>query len=89
MKRISKNSKKGRGFLLRYEKASAICVAEVYKNPSLNKRMADFKCYSLFQAEDGRRYRIISHNTFAFTAAWTVPQGLRVETYGASYIITD
>ena len=87
MKIIGKNSKRGRHYLYAYEHSTMYSLFDAYKKPSSRKIQADKDCRSLYGKEQGYIYKIIAANTFTFTAAWRIPQGLRVETAYNSYII--
>ena len=87
MKRIKKDSKKGQAFLARYERATAESVRQFYKQPSANKIEIEATLRLQMQREKGRGFKIICGSNFFFTAAWLVPDGLRVETSGDSYIL--
>lgn len=87
MKRIKKESKKGQAFLAHYERATAESVEQFYKNPSANKIRIERDLRLRMQREKGRGFKIICGNCCLFTAAWLVPNGLRVETRYESYIL--
>lgn len=87
MKTIRKNSKRGQYYIYLYQKAEAQSVEEFYKKPSSRKVQADYECQQQCYAEHGLHYRIISGNSFNFTAAWHTSEGLRVETSCESYIV--
>ena len=77
----------GQYYTYLYEKAKAQNVREFYKRPSDCKIQACNACQWQCQAEQGLHYRIISGNSYYFTAAWRTSEGLRVETAGNSFII--
>lgn len=87
MKTIRENSKRGQRYNYLYQRAEAQSVKEYYKKPSSCKIQADNECQRQCQAENGERYRIISGNSFSFTAAWRTSKDLRVETASNSFII--
>ncbi len=68
---------------------------DVYNTVSRAKQNAWEHCFSLFCREEGATdFRIISHNTFAFSVAWLIVSaetgeilGARIETANNSYFI--
>lgn len=87
MKRIKKSSKIGNYFLRLYEKAEATSVEQFYKQPSSAKLYTEKVLLWKMEREQGKYYKVISGNTFCFTAAWIVADGLRVRTRDTSYLI--
>lgn len=87
MKRIKKSSKAGSLYLYRYEHAEATSVEQFYKRPSSRKVRAEKECLKKMFTENGKGYKILSGNTFKFTAAWRTAEGLRVETGAKSFLI--
>ena len=87
MKRIRKETRVGACYLSMYKKALANSVTEFYKAPSALKKAAERALLSLLASERGHGYKIISGNSFYFTAAWQNADGLRIETAGNSYLI--
>ena len=84
---VNKNTIKGQNFINAYNTSSAASLADVYGRPSTAKTRAEHFCRVLMNDENGEDFRIISANTFAFSAAWRTAAGLRVETVAHSYII--
>lgn len=64
-------------------------INDAYNRPSYDKVVANSACKKLCLSEGGIDYKIISKNTFSFTAGWRTAKGLRVETNQNSYIIID
>lgn len=87
MIQLKKESKKGQMFLARYKSATAQSVKQFYKKPSANKIKIESVLRQIMQGEKGKDFKIISGNTFTFTAAWLTPKGLRVKTVRDSYIL--
>lgn len=87
MKRIKKSSKAGSSYLYKYEHAEATSVKQFYKQPSNVKVYAEKECLKKMFTENGEGYKILSGNTFTFTAAWRTADGLRVETRVNSFLI--
>ena len=87
MKRIKKSSKAGSSYLYRYEHAEATSVEQFYKRPSSAKVCAEKECLKKMFTENGEGYKILSGNTFTFTAAWRTADGLRIETCANSFLI--
>lgn len=87
MKTIKVNSQRGQSFLNSYKNSTDRILSDVYKTNSCAKNRAFDYCKDLCNKEDGSNFKIISRNTFAFTAAWSTNNGLRVETAANSYLI--
>ena len=87
MKRIKKSSKIGKRYLRLYEKAEATSVTQFYKRPSSAKLYIEQVLLLKMEREQGKYYKVISGNTFCFTAAWIVTDGLCVETPHNTYLI--
>lgn len=87
MEKISIKSKRAQNWLAAYNASKCPCIEQAYAKPSSRKIKADRECWQRCQQEDGRRFRIISAGARYFTAAWTVRDGLRVETAYNSYFI--
>lgn len=88
MKTINSNTKKGKSML---EKAcyydEGFALNEVYSTYSQAKKEAWEYCLRKCNEENGNNFHIISHNTFGFSVAWYVKDGVRVETPNNSYLI--
>ena len=87
MKRIKKTSKIGEYYLRLYEKAEATSVKQFYKRPSSAKLYIEQVLLLKMEREQGKYYKVISGNSFSFTAAWIVADGLCVETHSKTYLI--
>ena len=87
MKRIKKTSKIGKHYLRLYEKAEATSVEQFYKQPSSAKLYTEKVLLCKMRQEHGECYKVISGNTFCFTAAWVVADGLRIRTRDTTYLI--
>ena len=88
MQKISRFSKKGERYVRLYERSTMYSLSDAYKKPSDRKMQADRYCQGLCRKEQGYAYKIISANTFSFTAAWLTPTGdLRIKTPSNSYIV--
>ena len=88
MQKIGRFSKRGKHYVCSYECSTMRTLFDVYKKSSDRKINADSFCRGLCRKEQGYAYKIISANTFSFTAAWLTPTGsLRIKTPSNSYII--
>jgi hypothetical protein len=87
MKRIKKSSKIGNYYLRLYEKAEATSVEQFYKQPSSTKLYIEQVMLWKMEREQGKYYKVISGNSFCFTAAWIAADGLHVETPHKTYLI--
>ena len=89
MKTINNNTKKAQAFINAYNRSSIFDLNEAYANPSTAKTNADYSCRMMMQSEGGHGYKIISYNTFQFSAAWISGNSLRIETACNSFIIPE
>lgn len=92
--KLSQRTAKAQHFIEMWETADSTELYNVYKNYSSAKLRAFDDCRSGFNSTvDAERFRIISHNSQFFTAAWYGfseqyrKYGLFVETYANSYFI--
>ena len=60
---------------------------EVYGKYSNAKYNAFYDCVLKAQAEEGRNFHIFSHNSFGFSVAWEIKEGVRIETPKNSYLV--
>lgn len=88
MKTIKSTTQEGQHFLSAYESATSRSVKEYYKNASSAKISAENSILRSICDAFRNTYRVISGNTFSFTAAYQSADGLVVETPGNSYLIT-
>ena len=89
MKTINNNTKKAQAFINAYNRSSVFTLREAYAKPSTDKTNADYSCRMMMQSEGGHGYKIISYNTFQFSAAWIAGNSLRVETFANSFEIPE
>ena len=89
MKTINNNTKRAERYINAYNRSSIFTLREAYANPSTEKTRADYSCRMMMQEEGGHGYKIISYNTFQFSAAWIAGNALRIETAYNSFIIPD
>ena len=89
MKTINNNTKQAERYINAYNRSSIFTLREAYANPSTEKTSADYTCRMMMQEEGGHGYKIISYNTFQFSAAWMAGNALRIETAYNSFIIPD
>ena len=90
---INANTKRGQNFIQSAYYYEGRTLADVYASPSHAKQNAFDECRALCYAEGGENFRIISHNTFAFSVACSLAgtSGClsRVETAQGSYFVRD
>lgn len=87
METINKNTKKGQYYIERYNYSEMYDIWGAYSKPSSAKVSVYNNCLNMCQQENGEDFRVISRGCHYFIVAWRVPEGLRVETYGNSYLI--
>lgn len=87
MTTIKASTKKGQTMLNNAKNHEGVYLWQVYGNASRAKENAWEWCFEQFTKENGRNFRIISHNTFAFSVAWETEEGTRIETANNSYLI--
>ena len=87
MKTINKSTKAGKRFINAYNRSRITSVYECYCKPSTAKAQAEYLCRDVMRRENGHGYKITGYNCMQFTAMWTTPEGLRVETAASSYIV--
>lgn len=87
MTTIKASTKKGADMLNRANYNEGFRLWDVYGTVSQAKQNAWDYCYNLCNRENGTNFRIISHNTFSFSVAWDVPEGVRIETAQNSYFV--
>lgn len=84
---IKATTKKGKNMLRRANNKEGFELRQVYNSYSYAKQTAWNDCYKQCLLEHGLFFRIISHNTFGFSVAWDVENGVRIETPQNSYLI--
>ena len=89
MKTINNNTKKAQAYIDAYNRSSIFDIREAYVKPSTEKTSADYTCRMMMQEEGGHGYKIISYNTFQFSAAWIAGNALRIETAWNSFVIPN
>ena len=89
MKTINNNTKQAKYFINAYNRSDIFSLREAYANPSTAKTRADYNCRMMMQSEGGHGYKIISYNTFQFSAAWISGNSLRIETACNSFVIPN
>ena len=88
MTTIKGTTKKGKEMIKKAQYNEGYSLNEVYGNYSHAKQKAWEDCLKMCIEENGESFHIISHNSFSFSVAWYVPQGLRIETSCNSYLVT-
>lgn len=89
MKTIKNTSKKAQAYIYAYNHSDIFSLREAYGRPSTAKIQAEYDCRMMMQSEGGHGYKIISYNTFQFSAAWIAGNALRIETACNSFIIPE
>ena len=89
MKTINNNTKKAQSFINAYNRSKIFDIYRAYDKPSTEKTRADYFCREQMQKEGGHGYKIISYNTFQFSAAWITGDSLRIETACNSFVIPE
>lgn len=84
---IKGTTKKGQNMIESAKHFEGYTLDDVYTSYSFAKRNAFTDCVHMAQAENGRNFHICSHNTFGFSVAWEVENGMRIETPKSSYLI--
>ena len=89
MKTINNNTKQAERYINAYNRSDIYSLNQAYGKPSTEKTRADYSCRMMMQQEGGHGYKIISYNTFQFSAAWISGNSLRIETACNSFIIPE
>lgn len=85
MTTINRGTKKADSMINRARYNEGFFLSDVYGRYSTEKERAWRDCMKWYLMEGGSNFRIISHNTFGFSVAWDVPDGVRIETPQNSY----
>lgn len=85
---IKATTKKGQAMIASAKNFEGYTLNEVYGKYSPAKYHAFVECVYMAQAEKGKNFHICSHNTFGFSVAWEVENGVRIETPKNSYLVT-
>lgn len=89
MKRVKATTKQGQRFLSAYASATSRSVKEYYKTASSAKISAENSILRAIGEAFKHTYRVLSGNSFFFTAAYQSAEGLVIETPGNSYLIVE
>ena len=89
MKTINNNTKQAERYISAYNHSNIYSLNQAYGKPSTEKTRADYNCRMMMQEEGGHGYKIISYNTFQFSAAWIAGNALRIETACNSFVIPE
>ena len=89
MKTIKNTTKQAERYINAYNRSDIYSLNQAYGKPSTEKTRADYSCRMMMQQEGGHGYKIISYNTFQFSAAWISGNSLRIETACNSFIIPE
>ena len=87
MKTIKNTTKQAERYINAYNRSDIYSLNQAYGKPSTEKTRADYSCRMMMQQEGGHGYKIISYNTFQFSAAWISGNSLRIETACNSLVI--
>lgn len=89
MKRVKATTQKGQHFISAYQTSTSHSVKEYYKNASSAKISAENSILRAIGEAFKHTYRVLSGNSFFFTAAYQSAEGLVIETPGNSYLIVE
>ena len=89
MRTINNTTKQAERYINAYNRSNIYNLNQAYGKPSTEKTRADYSCRMMMQEEGGHGYKIISYNTFQFSAAWISGNSLRIETACNSFVIPD
>ena len=89
MKTLNNNTQKAQAYINAYNRSDIYSLNQAYGRPSNEKTRADYNCRMMMQSEGGHGYKIISYNTFQFSAAWISGNSLRIETACNSFVIPE
>lgn len=84
---IKATTKKGQNMIARAKNFEGYTLNEVYGKYSPAKFHAFYDCLMKAQAENGKGFHICNHNSFGFSVAWEVENGVRIETPQNSYFV--
>ena len=89
---IKKTTKRGQQMIKNASYNQGSELWHVYDNYSQEKARSFIDCKNWCENDNGYDFRIISHNTFAYSVAWNYideegAEVLRIETANNSYII--
>ena len=84
---IKASTKRGQDMLNRANYFDGYTLHDVYGSYSVAKENAYNYCRELCYKENGSNFHITSHNTFGFSVAWEVKNGVRIETPQNSYLV--
>lgn len=84
---IKGTTKKGQQMLNSAVNNQGVNLWEVYDTYSRAKENSFNWCKEKCMEENGTDFHICSHNTFGYSVAWEVENGMRMETPKSSYLI--
>lgn len=85
---VKGSTAKGQGLFYTAVTTKGVYLRDVYKSWSVAKERAWEWCRAKCLEENGCDFHICSCNTFGFSVAWIVDEGMRLETPNNSYLIT-
>lgn len=84
---VKGNTKKGQAMLRSAVKNEGVNLWEIYDSYSKAKQNSFNYCKEKCISENGTDFHICSHNTFGYSVAWEIENGMRMETAKTSYLI--
>lgn len=84
---IKSTTKKGYNMMQSAMNYDGYYLYDIYNSYSYEKQKAWEDCLNMCQKENGKNFHIFSHNSFNFSVAWEVENGIRIETSCNSYIV--
>ena len=84
---INANTKRASDMIRRANNNEGYSLCDVYGTYSAAKSSSWSYCRDLCRREGGTNFRIISHNTFGYSVALDIPDGVRIETAKTSYLV--
>lgn len=86
---INSSTKRGADMIRRASIFEGSSLHEVYSRYSAAKAESFNNCRKMCNDECGSNFRIISHNTFGYSVAWDIFNGVRIETPKNSYFVRN
>ena len=87
MRIIKANTKQGQSMIKRANVYEGYSLQDIYGTFSHAKQNAWQWCLEQCHKENGSNFHIASHNTFGFSVAWEIENGVRIETPQNSYLV--
>ena len=87
MTTIKSTTKKGYNMMQSAMNYDGYYLRDIYNSYSYEKQKAWEDCLNMCQKENGKNFHIFSHNSFSFSVAWEVENGIRIKTSCNSYLV--